>query len=422
MNEETFHAVVQGVYQEDLGDALTVAANIGDTVLHVRDVADFDEEGGFLLLDDAVLEYDTCDDDDSTITLTAPLTVAAAVDDRVDVWDDANGQKASVYKAVVDQIDGFDGVATAVVSQGLAHALAQTMRDGTGESVTLAREDSELQVTAVHGRGFALASLQYLQGGMTTRQSEDEAGVDILGADSGTPGVYVFGTNGNKIVLRDDGSEGIIEFFSGRTDESSGWVNPGYDDPTSTHTLDIKTSHDPGESSGHFTLHSSEGFGAVVPTMEMRANTQFLGNDIRGSFIGVTGEIHCENGFVDDTLASDGQGLTGASIGGGGKLQRTSSSRRYKDNIEPLSLDDARRVLDLEPVTFTRKDEQSGRVYPGFLAEQVAETGAELWVNRDAQGRPDGVRYDELTAALVAVIREQQQRLDRFEARLAELH
>lgn len=203
MNDETYHAVVQGVYAEDLGDALTTAAAVNDTVLHVRDVADFDEEGGFLVLNDTVLEYVTCDDDDSTITLAAPLAAAAAVDDRIDVWDEANGQKATVYKAVVDQIDGFDGVATVLVDQSLAHALADTMREATGESVSLARDGSELKLVAVHGRRFALAALQYLQGGMTTRQSEDEAGVDILGADAGVPGIYAFGAGGSPSVLID---------------------------------------------------------------------------------------------------------------------------------------------------------------------------------------------------------------------------
>jgi hypothetical protein len=203
MNDETFHAVVKGVHVERLGDALTVAAAIGATTLSVRDVADFDDEGGYLRLNGTVLEYLSTDDDLSTITLAVALVAAAAVDDKVEAWDKANGQPAVVHKAVVDQIDGFDGFATAVVSQSIAHALSQDMRDGPGESVTLTREGAELRVVEVHGRTFSLAALQYLQGGMTTRQAEDEAGVDIVGSEAGVPGIFAYGPGGSPTVLID---------------------------------------------------------------------------------------------------------------------------------------------------------------------------------------------------------------------------
>jgi hypothetical protein len=77
------------------------------------------------------------------------------------------------------------------------------MRDGTGESVTLAREGAELRIQEVHGRSFSLAALQYLQGGMTTRLAEDESGVDIVGSESGTPGIYAFKPGGSPSVIID---------------------------------------------------------------------------------------------------------------------------------------------------------------------------------------------------------------------------
>ena len=205
MTETSIHGLTTGVYAEDLGDQLATDQVIDDTVLHVNDVCDFDELGGYLLLNDAVLEYLTVDDDDSTITLAAPLTAAAAVDDRVDVWDQANNQKATAYKAVVTNLDGFEDAAPieAVVSDQLAHALQPMMTEGNGVSTVLERSGSELEVTGILGRAFSLASLQYLQGGLTTRQAEDEAGVDILGSESGTPGILAFGDGGVLTVFVD---------------------------------------------------------------------------------------------------------------------------------------------------------------------------------------------------------------------------
>lgn len=407
---ETYHAAVTGVYAEDLGDQLVADTPIGDGILNVRDVADFDEDGGWLLLNGTVLEYDTVDDDTSAIILTLPLVAAAATDDVVTVWDAPNAQKATVYKAVVDQIDGFDGVATAVIQQSVAHALAQNMRDGTGESATLTRDDdNELQLVAVHGRAFALAALQYMQGGMTTRSAEDQPGIDILGADSGIPGVYLYGANGNRIVLRDDGSEGIVEFWAGIANEIKGFINPQYDAATGRAYIDFKTSSDPTHAPAWLRMY---GEGATAPNVSIMSGTELW------AFV-----IHSLSGgiFMEDLA---GGGSTGADISNLGRIVRTTSSRRYKSNIKPLRLAEAQKVLDLEPVTFTRRDEakaENRRTYAGFIAEQAAEVGAELWVNRDADDQPDGFRYAELAAALIPIIRDQQQQIDALAARLERL-
>ena len=248
----SYHGLVTGVKAQTLGDSLSVAAVAGDTVLHVYDTADFDEDGGWLLLPGiglvpnvGVLPYTTIDDDASTITLAGnlPAPSASPVDAEVQVWDAANTQPAVVYKAIVDSLDGFDGdPIEAVVDQGLAHALSQSMRDGTGESVTLVRDGSELRVAQVHGRRFALAALQYLQGGMTTRQSEDAAGVDILGVDSGTPGVYLYDTGGVlALQITDDLVAGVIKFYTGIAGEAAGFLNPSSVSSIPTVTLNSGT-------------------------------------------------------------------------------------------------------------------------------------------------------------------------------------
>jgi hypothetical protein len=458
---DPIHGLVTGVREQILGDTLTTAIVAGDTVLHVQDVCDFDEDGGWLRFPDVyvpsttlpvVVPYATVDDDASTITLTAPIAfgVSAPVDTTVEVYDFANSQPAVTYKAIVDSLDGFDGdPVEATVDQGLAHALAQEMRDGKGESVTLERDGSELRLTKIHGRRFALAAEQYLQGGMTTRQNDGDAGVDITGADSRTPGVFTYTTNGVQTAFMDeDGVQagdpsgqrvlmthdatfggGLVQFLNGATlqGQISSWssgstsgarlsgqrqVILGVDHDT-TNTIALWLSDSPVDT---FDVNLR-----ALSGVQIQAGTGTLDTSATQAIFRC--EIHSTaNGIFMDDLS--GGGVTAASINTNGRVIRTPSSRRYKSNVKPLPIDQARKVLDLEPVTFTLKAEakdKGRRTYPGFIAEQAAEAGCDLWVNRDAEGEPDGFRYAELVAALIPIIREQQAALARLEQCVADL-
>lgn len=106
-----------------LGDSLTAAATVGATTLQVDFVADFNEDGGQLALNGATLGYDTVDPDLETITLSSPLAVAAAVDDRVDVVD--GGTVAAQWVADVS-IDEGDNVSATIPT-----ALSRYFSEGT---------------------------------------------------------------------------------------------------------------------------------------------------------------------------------------------------------------------------------------------------------------------------------------------------
>lgn len=448
-DENTFHAVVKGVQVEVLGDTLVVNSTAGvTTTLVVHDVADFDPDGGFLRLAGSVMEYVSTDTDLNQITLAAASTVNAAPDDKVDVWDNENNQPAKLHKAVVDQIDGFDGTATVVVGQGVAHLLSQNMRDGTGESVTLKRDGTKVRLTEVHGRAFALAAMQYLQGGMTTRLSAADAGVDIQGVDSGAPGLYLYDTGGVLAMsITDDAAGGVVKFWTGDvTETGSGWINPAadvggpyveYASPQAGAGTRALLRLYPTGAGGETNVYSGDFFvrtGKLTVTGKSFLNddTDVAGaldvqNGITAANIVTAGTVHgggsvqTDTGFFDNTLLGSN---TGANINASGHIVRTTSSRRYKSNIEPLKMVDARKVLDLEPVTFTLREEaglENRRTYAGVIAEQAAEVGADLWVNYDAEGRPDGFRYDEVVAALIPIIRDQQNQIDDLTARLTAL-
>ena len=124
-----------------------------------------------------------------------------------------------------------------------------------------------------------------------------------------------------------------------------------------------------------------------------------------------------------------GQGTTGASITDGGNFVRTSSSQRYKTEIQLLNVD-LNDLYALEPKTFKRIEEveehgEDANVYPGFIAEELAGTSLDKFVfyseDEDGNPQPEGIHYPELTAALLIAIKAQNNKLVDLEARIATL-
>ncbi|MBN2133484.1 MAG: tail fiber domain-containing protein, partial [Sedimentisphaerales bacterium] len=112
-------------------------------------------------------------------------------------------------------------------------------------------------------------------------------------------------------------------------------------------------------------------------------------------------------------LRSLGQGSgTPVVADGSGKLWKESSSRRYKDNVRDLE-PASEAVLALRPVRFQWKT--TGREEIGLIAEEVAQLASDL-VIYDAEGRPEGVKYNKLSLYLLSVIRSQQERIDALES------
>ena len=131
----------------------------------------------------------------------------------------------------------------------------------------------------------------------------------------------------------------------------------------------------------------------------------------------------------DGTIAFSIEGATGAMtssgiynattaaaanvvIDSGTTLRRSTSSRRYKTAIEPLT--DWRFLLDLSPVTFAAISDPDGRRYGGLIAEDVAEVNP-LFAQHGLDGTPEEVAYTHLVAPVIAAIQDLARRLTRLE-------
>jgi hypothetical protein len=119
-------------------------------------------------------------------------------------------------------------------------------------------------------------------------------------------------------------------------------------------------------------------------------------------------------------------GIYGTSVAGSavvvsstGQLGVTVSSERFKTAITPMGAETAK-LGRLRPVSFRLKSDATGMRQYDLIAEEVARVYPEL-VIRDASGRIDGVRYDELAPMLLNVVQKQQQEIAEQRGEMREL-
>lgn len=118
-----------------------------------------------------------------------------------------------------------------------------------------------------------------------------------------------------------------------------------------------------------------------------------------------------DGGLFDKDLV--GGGTTAGSVNNNGRLIRTPSSARFKENVDELSLELCRKALEIIAVQFQFKDRSTfgNSMHPGAIAEQLHDIGAGLWVDYDEEGLPAGIRYPELTVAVCRILRDFDERL-----------
>jgi len=125
-----------------------------------------------------------------------------------------------------------------------------------------------------------------------------------------------------------------------------------------------------------------------------------------------------ENGFLNAPGVYSSTTALGSNVyvNSNGGLFRTTSSKRYKKSIKPISLDRAKRVLDLDPITYKSKSEHdnSDYTYYGLIAEDLAKVEPRL-VTFDDKGNPDGVQYDRFIPLMLKLIQNLDSRLSKFE-------
>ena len=122
-------------------------------------------------------------------------------------------------------------------------------------------------------------------------------------------------------------------------------------------------------------------------------------------------------------------GIRGTTVSGGiavmidasGRLGTTTSSVRYKDNIQPMDKT-SEAILSLQPVTFRYKSELDPARIPqfGLVAEEVAKVNPNL-VARDDEGRPYTVRYEAVNAMLLNEFLKEHRKVEEQGSQIAQI-
>lgn len=101
-----------------------------------------------------------------------------------------------------------------------------------------------------------------------------------------------------------------------------------------------------------------------------------------------------------------------------GKVGTLPSSRRFKDDIQPMDRA-SEAILALKPVTFHYKSDKNCSSRFGLIAEEVAEVDPDL-VARDKDGKPFSVRYDQVNAMLLNEFLKDHQRVEAQEIKISQ--
>ncbi|MDR0372564.1 MAG: tail fiber domain-containing protein [Nitrososphaerota archaeon] len=124
------------------------------------------------------------------------------------------------------------------------------------------------------------------------------------------------------------------------------------------------------------------------------------------------------DGWVS-VLNLSGSGTRSVYAMSNGVLTTSSSSERYKENIEVLK--DSSWIYELKPVSFEWKDSERKKTdgtQIGLIAEKVYALCPELaWT--DDQGRPEGVHYEKLAVPMLAEMQKLRNETDELKAKLA---
>jgi hypothetical protein len=105
-------------------------------------------------------------------------------------------------------------------------------------------------------------------------------------------------------------------------------------------------------------------------------------------------------------------------IDSAGQLGTVSSSRRFKDEIQPMD-HSSEAILGLKPVTFHYKTDTQNTPQFGLIAEEVAKINPDLVV-RDDKGEIYTVRYEAVNAMLLNEFLKEHSQVQQLKATIAQ--
>jgi hypothetical protein len=238
-------------------------------------------------------------------------------------------------------------------------------------------------------------------------------------------GALISNTTGSENTA--NGQSALFNNTTGTGNTASGFAALLFNDTGSFNTavgpsaLLSNVFGDSNTAAGYNALHNNNGPANVALGAGAGYNaTTGSGNVYVGAgMVGVAGESNaCYIASIFGQTSADGVQVY---INSNNKLGTLTSSKRFKEDIEPM--DKASEALfALKPVTFRYKKEidPAGRSQFGLVAEEVDKVNPDLVVH-DKDGKAYSVRYDQVNAMLLNEFLKEHKKVEEQQATMTEL-
>lgn len=415
------HGYALEVNVDPQGSELDQAALSTDTVLYLADASEYDP-GEVVEVNGTRATVASADVDAGTVTLTAPLGAAADMGDRVYVI--AGGEIAHDYALVVSLSEG-DHAEIPIPFTDRKHWGPGPLEPPIPVTVF----DDLTKLLEVPGRDPSLESDLVMRGGHILSETSDGQEVVTIGPFQDVNNETIHG------LVVTTPNEGVVMAA----------LSPLESDPDAQGVFQVgSTGGDPIDAPPNFPYVNVTGRAVQIRTQDPAGpgfpSTALLGlyaNDTEASIelgnpgFGVVVNTGVDSKFYVTNSTTLGAGLSTTASAANmvifntdGEVKRSTSSRRYKQNIKPAKVD-VEAALKLQPREFRSKDEakreeETGEKAPhrvGFIAEEAADLGLAQWVDYDEEG-PEAFSYGLWVVALQAIVQSQAARIDDLERRL----
>jgi Chaperone of endosialidase len=232
---------------------------------------------------------------------------------------------------------------------------------------------------------------------------------------SNTTGFQNAATGAQALFANTTGFHNTSDGFAALSRTTTGQHNTA----TGDEALGSNTTGNFNTADGAHSLENSTGTGNTALGFEAGANVTTASNVIcLGA--GVLGANENNSCFIGNVFNRTSPGGTAVFVDSNGKLGTITSSRRFKEEIEPMA-QASEGLFALKPVTFRYKKGIDPQRIPqfGLVAEDVEAVNPDLVV-RDEEGKVNTVRYDAVNAMLLNEFLKEHRKVEELSSIVAE--
>jgi hypothetical protein len=310
-----------------------------------------------------------------------------------------NQNTATGLRALFSNSTGFNNTATGVYS--LFGNTSGFLNSATG-AYSLAHNTTGSSNTA---NGYGALFLNN-EGEQNTATGRDALYHNTTGFGNTANGIVALYRNITGGVNTANGGQALLSNTAGSGNTANGYNALGNNITGSNNTA-----------SGVQALFLSNGSGNIALGAYAGGKITTANNVI---CIGADGDNVDNSCFIGQIFGATSSGGTAVFINSDGKLGTATSSRRFKEEIQPME-QASEALFALKPVTFRYKKGIDPQRIPqfGLVAEDVEAASPDLVV-RDKEGKVNTVRYEAVNAMLLNEFLKEHSKVERLEAKLAE--